>query len=392
MNMPLPNRLMRVDKARRRTNGSLGTTLTPPSERVRRAATIDLGFPLMIEMRLRVADLAETSFAVSPLQETVFSLWVWRWPGRQAFHLPWRRAMAAAWRQCDVEMLDALVSPRKWVPDFLTPRPETPLTEIAAELAIVQATPAARVADGLRATYAGAALPAVLTGPPAAALSRIVAALSGYWQACLEPWWPRIRAVLEADIVYRSRQLALGGARALFADLDARVRWADGALYVDNTHHHNVVIDIDGRGLPLVPSLFCRGAITYISAEEPPVIVYPARGRATVWESAGAASDAALAELLGAPRARLLSLLDRPASTTELAYRLAVSPSAVSQHLRVLRAAGLLGKARSGRSVLYLRSPLGDELVGGRVPPRVVRPSEGDVAPEVEQLADTSGT
>jgi DNA-binding transcriptional ArsR family regulator len=58
----------------------------------------------------------------------------------------------------------------------------------------------------------------------------------------------------------------------------------------------------------------------------------------------------------------------------------------VSQHLRVLRAAGLLGKARSGRSVLYLRSPLGDELVGGRVPPRVVRPSEGDSAPEVEQL------
>jgi hypothetical protein len=65
----------------------------------------------MIEMRLRVADLAETSFAVSPLQEAVFSLWVWRAPGRQAFHLPWRRASAAAWRECDVEVLDALVSP-----------------------------------------------------------------------------------------------------------------------------------------------------------------------------------------------------------------------------------------------------------------------------------------
>jgi DNA-binding transcriptional ArsR family regulator len=78
------------------------------------------------------------------------------------------------------------------------------------------------------------------------------------------------------------------------------------------------------------------------------------------------ASDAAVADLLGAPRARLLILLDRPASTTELAHRLVVSPSAVSQHLRVLRAAGLLSKARSGRSVLYLRSPLGDQLVGRR--------------------------
>lgn len=320
----------------------------------------------MIEMRLRVADLAETSFAVSPLQETVFSLWVWRSPGRQAFHLPWRRASSVAWRQCDVEMLDALVSPRRWVPDFLTPRPETPLTEFAAELAIVQATPAQRVADGLLATYDGAPLPAVLSGRPDAVLSRIVAALAGYWQACLEPWWPRIRAVLEADIVYRSRQLALGGARALFADLDSRVRWADGVLFVDRLPGVDYVIDIDGRGLPLVPSLFCRGAITYISAEEPPLIVYPARGRATVWESADAASSAALAELLGAPRARLLTLLERPASTTELAHRLAVSPSAVSQHLRVLRAAGLLGRARSGRSVLYLRSPLGDQLVGTR--------------------------
>lgn len=319
----------------------------------------------MIEMRLRIADLAETSFAVSPLQETVFSLWVWRRPGRQAFHLPWRRAMTAAWRQCDVEMLGALVSPRKWVPDFLTPRPETPLTEFSAELSAVQATPPERVARGLLETYDGAPLPAVLTGPPDAVLARIVAALSGYWQACLEPWWPRIRAVLEADIVYRSRQLALGGARALFADLDWRVRWNDGVLYIDRLPGVDYVVDINGRGLPLVPSLFCRGAITYISAAEPPVLVYPARGRATVWESGEAANDAALAELLGAPRARLLNLLDRPASTTELAHRLAVSPSAVSQHLRVLRAAGLLGRARSGRTVLYLRSPLGDQLVGG---------------------------
>ncbi len=47
----------------------------------------------MITMHLRAADLAETSFAISPMQETVFSLWVWRRPERQPFHLPWRHAM-----------------------------------------------------------------------------------------------------------------------------------------------------------------------------------------------------------------------------------------------------------------------------------------------------------
>lgn len=317
----------------------------------------------MIEMHLRVADLAETSFAISPLQETVFSLWVWRRPERQAFHLPWRRAMAEQWARLDTEILDALVSPRGWLPDYLTPRPSTPLTEFDAELAVVREVPAEQVWTDLRTAYQGEPLPAVCEHDPAALPQRIADALEEYWRACLRPSWPRMRAVLEADIVYRSRQLALGGARALFTGLDSRVEWDGTVLYVDQHPGERHVIEIDGRGLPLVPSLFCRGAVTYISSDEPPLITYPARGRATVWEAAPSAPGAAaLAELLGAPRAKLLALLDQPASTTELARRLGVSPSAVSQHLRVLRGAGLLNRARSGRTVLYLRSRLGDEL------------------------------
>ncbi len=318
----------------------------------------------MIEMHFRVADLAETSFAVSPLQETVFSLWVWTAPERQAFHLPWRRAVAEQWHHLDTELLDALVSPRRWVPDFLTPRPGTPLTEFDAELTLVRETPPDRVQADVLSAYGDAPLPDVLCAEPEALRRRIAVALDEYWLACLKPSWPRIHAVLEADIVYRSRQLALGGARALFAELDWRLRWDDGVLFVDRHRGEHHVIEIDGRGLPLVPSVFCRGAVTYIDTGEAPLITYPARGRATVWETAPAPGSVALVELLGPPRARLLTLLDRPATTTELAHRLSVSPSAVSQHLRVLRSAGLLNRARSGRSVLYLRSPLGDDLVG----------------------------
>jgi DNA-binding transcriptional ArsR family regulator len=320
----------------------------------------------MIEMRMRVADLAETSFAVSPLQETAFSLWVWRAPERQAFHLPWRAATAGLWAELDTEMLGALVAPRGWIPDFLTPRPGSPLTEFDAELDLVRSTAPRRMRADLLSACGDPLLPDFLRSAPRTVLRRIVAALDAYWQACLKPSWPRIHAVLEADIVYRSRRLALGGARALFADLDPRVRWDDGVLYVDRHRGEHRVIDVDGRGLPLVPSLFCRGAIGYISLNEPPIIAYPARGRATVWATAPVLDGAHLVGLLGAPRARLLMLLGRPATTTELAHRLSVSPSAVSQHLRVLRGAGLLNRARSGRTVVYLRSRLGDDLVGPR--------------------------
>jgi DNA-binding transcriptional ArsR family regulator len=102
-----------------------------------------------------------------------------------------------------------------------------------------------------------------------------------------------------------------------------------------------------------------------VSAQEPPMLSYPSRGVATLWATTPTADASALAALLGAPRARLLGLLDEPLPTVEIARRLTVTPSAVSQHLRVLHATGLVTRARDGRHVLYRRSPLGDQLAGG---------------------------
>ena len=68
--------------------------------------------------------------------------------------------------------------------------------------------------------------------------------------------------------------------------------------------------------------------------------------------------------LLGAPRVRLLAALRSPATTTALARRLGVTPSAVSQHLAVLHRGGLVDKRRSGRAVLYQTTALGLALLG----------------------------
>jgi DNA-binding transcriptional ArsR family regulator len=72
--------------------------------------------------------------------------------------------------------------------------------------------------------------------------------------------------------------------------------------------------------------------------------------------------------VLGRVRAGVLSALDRPRSTTDLARALGVTPGGVSQHLGALRAAGLVQGHRVGRVVLYLRSPAGDTLVGASSP------------------------
>jgi len=337
---------------------------------------MDLDWRFMLELRLSVSDLASMWFAYSPLQETVFSIRALLLPGVYAPRPPWHDQVTEHLNPEDADLLYALMAPRRWLPDFLTPRPQTPTPRFADELDRVRATPAAVGWHDILAAYGPDRLPPALSGGtdrPDALIDAIATVLDRYWRRCVRPWWPRMRAILDADIVYRSRRLTTGGAQALFADLHERVSWSDGVLTIrQSSRPERHTTAVDGRGLPLVPSLFARGAMTVVDPAGPPVISYPARGRATLWESAAPPTQAAIARLIGGPRARLLTLLAHPASTTELAYRLGITPAAVSQQLSVLYAAGLLTRARSGRTVLYARSALGDRLADPIVP--AVRP------------------
>ncbi|MEO3748795.1 helix-turn-helix domain-containing protein [Plantactinospora sp. B5E13] len=94
----------------------------------------------------------------------------------------------------------------------------------------------------------------------------------------------------------------------------------------------------------------------------PPQLAYPARGVGTLWE-AGARTSDALGAVLGRGRARLLVEMRAPVSTTELARRTGISAGGVSQHLAVLRAAGLVTTQRDGRKVLNLRTTVADALL-----------------------------
>ncbi|MFE6845329.1 ArsR/SmtB family transcription factor [Streptomyces sp. NPDC057686] len=324
----------------------------------------------MISFELGVEDLADTRFALSPLSETLFSLRVLRDPGLSAVHLPWRRSVLGRLDALDTDLLMSLVAQRLTLPDFLTPRPTAFSPAFEEELAVVRAASPDLVRRDLSAAHAPDPLPAALRAAAAtddAAVLRLRDAicelLERYWELALKPMWPQMRLLLEADMTYRARQLAMGGARLLFAGMHPNLRWQDGVLHIDKMiHTHRVTAS--GRGLLLVPSVFAHKPAPPVSPEEAPLLMYPSRGVATMWAPAPTADASALVALLGAPRARLLGLLTEPLPTVEIARRFRVTPSAVSQHLRVLHAAGLVSRARDGRQVLYRRSPLGDRLAG----------------------------
>ena len=315
----------------------------------------------MIRFRLGVEDLADTRFAMSPLDETVLSLRVLREPGLLALHLPWRRCALARLDPDDVRLLTSLVGRRLALPDYLTPPPATFAPAFEEQLAAVRRTPP----EIVRRDMVAALVPEPEPGDAAAIASRdtVCDLLQRYWNRVIEPVWPQMRLVLEADMTYRARRLAMGGARSLFADMHPNLRWHDGVLSIDQMiGRHEVAAS--GRGLLLMPSVFAHKPTPPVHPEEPPLLSYPSRGVATLWSPAPSPDATALVPLLGAARAALLALLAEPLPTVELARRLKVTPSAVSQHLRVLHAAGLVTRTRDGRHVLYRRSPLGDRLTG----------------------------
>jgi hypothetical protein len=321
----------------------------------------------MIRYELAGMDLADVRFAVSPLNELALSLRTWRDPGRYPLHLPWLRDVHAARADLDVEVLLALTNTRLWTPDFLTPRPRSPLTRIEDELEGVRAVPPDVVAHDLAVVHPGGDLPPALRGPVPAVQERIVDTLEAYWKRCFAGSWLRMRTLLEADVMHRGREMASRGLAAMFAGLAERISFADGVVSLRLTSPVSYTRSTTGDGLTLVPTLFTRGASGPISSTQPPLIMYGARGLGTLWEPARTPTPAALTALVGAVRAGLLVQLATPASSTELAARAGVTPAAVNQHLRALRAAGLLTSSRYGRSVLYRRSDLGDHLLAGGI-------------------------
>jgi len=316
------------------------------------------------------ADLAGCRYAISPLIETMSALRLAAGHDAAGVLRPWvdrMRPRMAELRRAE-PAVGALISlfRRDDNADFIHPPPIGPQRSFADELAGVRATPLARARAELDRNLAGHRAPPayaqrILDG--ADIVDRLADALDAAWSVLVEPEWPRLRAVLERDIVQRAGRLAAYGWAAALADLHPMVSWTgDSAIAI--RHRNAAEYRLDGRGLLFVPSAFADLVLS-VEPPRPFSMVYRARGVAGIVGPPAPASvrDDALAPLLGSARAAILRALAAPATTSQLVAQLNLSLGTVGGHLAVLRNAGLVARTRTGRSVRYAATAAGDALI-----------------------------
>jgi DNA-binding transcriptional ArsR family regulator len=324
----------------------------------------------VIRVRLGVAGLGRTRFAYSPLTEIAESLYLLSSRRVLPPYEPWLTEVRHRLGRVDIDLLASVVPQRTLVAAFFFVGPASPATSIDQQLQALAQTPIEILRRDLEAVWRGAAMPSVLLdviSDDSCGATRLADAVGEYWRAAIEPHWTAMRAVLDDDVAYRARQLTKQGVEGLLSEMHPELTVHDDLLRIDKKRHpdHYEDHDLAGTGMVLVPSIFVWPNVVFAAGDHRiPSLTYPARGIGNVWGTgAVTAHDDVLGALLGRSRAAILKALVRPHSTTELALRLGTSPPAVSQHLSVLRRSGLVVSWRSGRKVLYRRTPLAASVV-----------------------------
>jgi DNA-binding transcriptional ArsR family regulator len=319
----------------------------------------------MLRIRFTALDLGRVRLAAGPalMWETVLSLhWLQHGAAGPA-GAGWRHAMARRLSP-DLGLLRALVPPRGYIPDFLTPYgcSADPVESVAPVLDT--SVSRLRREVGLLAVGHGVkdSLRPLAEGRPCA-VRRLGEALVRYHRVAVGPFWPTVRDEVAAERARAAALLADGGAEGLLGRLSPRMRWSGSTSTLAVDYPVERELSLEGRGLLLVPSYFCEGTpITLVHQEDTPVLVFP------IARTLGFARDEALPGLLGCSRAAVLEAAADGGSTSELARRAGVLVSSASQHLTVLRRAGLVVSRREANVVFHAVTSLGTDLLRGRQP------------------------
>lgn len=326
----------------------------------------------MLRMHFTAEDIARVRVAAAPdpLWEITNSFQTMVANERHPAFGDWQR-LSRSRLPAASRLLAGLLPPRGYSPDFLTPDP-TGCSGLESAVDTVLSTSRTVLRDDMSRLALSPGrlqpLPAearALAEAEPAALRRLGSALLAYHSHALAPYWPHIRAEVDADLTLRTRAVLEGGTDGLLASLRPVLRWRPPVLEAEYPVDRE--LHLDGRGLLLQPSFFCgRKPVTLANPELPPILVYPIQhshgwlGRQLV----GRRADE-LGALLGRTRAAILEDVATGRTTGELAERFGVSGAAASYHTAVLRRAGLLTSRRRGKTVLHTITPVGLAVLEG---------------------------
>jgi DNA-binding transcriptional ArsR family regulator len=313
--------------------------------------------PVQFQLPVAQPEADALAHGRSPLAEAAFSLCVLVKPRQYSVHARWvrhcRRELPLELRR-EIRELAPLFAGS--IPGFLTAT--TPRSAgWGTELGRVTSMPSARACREVMVATRGhhdartAAVRRLWRDAPDAALQRLGAFLDRYWHAVFQAEWRRTLPLLDAEIE-RRRTAAAGTALG-----EGILTLGDGTIVAGPDCLKLARRLRPGQQITLAPSAFLWPHVCVEPGPAwPTAVFYPLPER--VGTSGLDADTALLATLraIGDPtRLAILRLvIDRPRSTQELAELLSMSESAVSQHLRQLRSAGVVTSRRDGHYVLYV--------------------------------------
>jgi DNA-binding transcriptional ArsR family regulator len=318
--------------------------------------------------------LVGATFAISPLAQLGFALNF----GRMTAGVGQRREQGVIrdlLKRRDLQLLMAIRhETRSYVPGFMFAyrRPEGSL---GAELHQVASTPKGVVARQMNKFLGDAhtgqrpvsaevqRIMAVLKSGEDSFAQRIAWELRQLWSGLMSARWAVVRSLMEGDIRHRATSMVRHGLSVTLNSLHPAFSYGSGALCIRDERTRNV---FESKRIVLHPSPLQS---TWVLRDDPwgedgTHLAYPV---GTSSQSEFPAEEPPLAQplggVIGQARLLLLSDLESPRTTTELAERHYMSASTVSYHLLRLHRGGLLNRMREGSKVYYQRTPEADRLV-----------------------------
>lgn len=145
---------------------------------------------------------------------------------------PWRRLLRQRIRGVDSGPLAMFAPTAQMLPNTLLPLPSASAATFQEELAALRAQPVEVLLQEIASTWPhdvpSEMVPFVTD--PAGALAAYADALALHWDHMLLPSWPRMRRLLEREVLLLGHKMAVDGVSGMLGSLHPGVRYADRRL------------------------------------------------------------------------------------------------------------------------------------------------------------------